>query len=127
MIAENFKLLIEKLKRKTLKKEAIWTKTSRDEEFKLDIGNISILTDNWFHEIVNQQAVDINIFNRDGEKIEGILLTENELDFKTLLELHNLAKQSYYRIDETFKSIFDELDSNRIVGEKKKNELDDLI
>jgi hypothetical protein len=127
MIAENFKLLIEKLKLKTLKHEAIWTKTSREEEFKLDIGNISILTDNWFHEIADQQAIDVNIFNRDGEKIEGVIFTENEIEFKTLLELHTLAKQSYYRIDETFKSIFEELDSNKIVGEKKKNELDDLI
>jgi len=127
MIPENFKLLIEKLKLKTVKQEACWTKTSRDEEFKLDFGNITILTDYWFHEIANQQAVDINIFNQDGEKIEGLILTEEELDFKSLQELHTLAKQSYYKIDETFKSIFEELDSNKVIGEKKKHELDDLI
>jgi hypothetical protein len=38
MIAENFKLLIEKLKLKTIKREACWTKTSRDEEYKLHLG-----------------------------------------------------------------------------------------
>ena len=127
MIAENYRLLIEKLKYKIAKSEAIWAKTSRDEEFKLHMGKVTILTDCWYDEVSFNNKVDLVILNEDGEKIDGIMISKGEEDFELLLELHTLAKQSYYKIDETFKSIFEELDSNKVIGEKKKHELDDLI
>jgi hypothetical protein len=127
MIAENYRLLIEKLKHKIAKREAIWTKTSRDEEFKLHIGKVTILLDCWYDEVSFNKKVDLVILNEDGEKIDGIILSNGEAGYELLLEMHTLAKQSYYKIDETFKSIFEALDSNKIVGDKKKNELDDLI
>lgn len=127
MIAENFRLLIEKLKYKSAKREAIWAKTSRDEEFKLHLGKVTLLTDCWYDEVTFNKKVDLVILNKDGEKIDGVILSKGEDDYELLIELHTLAKQSYYKIDETFKSIFEELDSNKVVGEKKKHELDDLI
>ena len=127
MIAENFRLLIEKLKYKSSKREAIWDKTSRDEEFKLHLGKVTLLTDCWYDEVTFNKKVDLVILNEDGEKIDGVILSKGEDDYELLIELHTLAKQSYYKIDETFKSIFEELDSNKVIGEKKKHELDDLI
>ena len=127
MIAENFRLLIEKLKYKSAKREAIWAKTSRDEEFKLHLGKVTLLTDCWYDEVTFNKKVDLVILSEDGEKIDGVILSKGEDDYELLIELHTLAKQSYYKIDETFKSIFEELDSNKVVGEKKKHELDDLI
>lgn len=127
MIAENFRLLIEKLKYKSSKREAIWAKTSRDEEFKLHLGKVTLLTDCWYDEVTFNKKVDLVILNEDGEKIDGVILSKGEDDYELLIELHALAKQSYYKIDETFKSIFEELDSNKVIGEKKKHELDDLI
>jgi hypothetical protein len=127
MIAENFRLLIEKLKYKSSKREAIWAKTSRDEEFKLHLGKVTLLTDCWYDEVTFNKNVDLVILNEDGEKIDGVILSKGEDDYELLIELHTLAKQSYYKIDETFKSIFEELDSNKVIGEKKKHELDDLI
>ena len=127
MIAENFRLLIEKLKYKSSKREAIWAKTSRDEEFKLHLGKVTLLTDCWYDEVTFNKKVDLVILNEDGEKIDGVILSKGDDEYESLLELHTRAKQSYYKIDETFKSIFEELDSNKVVGEKKKHELDDLI
>jgi hypothetical protein len=127
MIAENFRLLIEKLKYKSSKREDIWAKTSRDEEFKLHLGKVTLLTDCWYDEVTFNKKVDLVILNEDGEKIDGVILSKGEDDYELLIELHTLAKQSYYKIDETFKSIFEELDSNKVIGEKKKHELDDLI
>jgi hypothetical protein len=127
MIAENFRLLIEKLKYKSSKREAIWAKTSRDEEFKLHLGKVTLLTDCWYDEVTFNKKVDLVILNEDGEKIDGVILSKGEDDYELLIELHTLAKQSYYKIDETFKSIFEELDSNKVIGEKNKHELDDLI
>ncbi|MFM2203875.1 MAG: hypothetical protein RLZZ605_839 [Bacteroidota bacterium] len=127
MIAENFRLLIEKLKYKSAKREAIWAKTSRDEEFKLHLGKVTLLTDCWYDEVTFNKKVDLVILNEDGEKIDGVILSKGEDDYELLIELHTLAKQSYYKIDETFKSIFEELDSNKVIGEKNKHELDDLI
>ena len=77
--------------------------------------------------LLKNKKVDLVILNEDGEKIDGVILSKGEDDYELLIELHTLAKQSYYKIDETFKSIFEELDSNKVIGEKKKHELDDLI
>ena len=47
MLSEKFKLLIEKLINKTNKREIIWSKTHRDDEYMLKVGNSTILIDCW--------------------------------------------------------------------------------
>jgi hypothetical protein len=126
MLSEKFKLLIEKLINKTNKREIIWSKTHRDDEYMLKVGNSTILIDCWIDDSF-QCTIELAIYNNSGDKIDGIIINEQQVDYPFLLGLHAIAKQTYYNVDETFKSIFEELDSNKIIGEKKKNELDDLI
>ncbi len=126
MLSEKFKLLIEKLINKTNKREIIWSKTHRDDEYMLKVGNSTILIDCWIDDNF-QCIVELAIYNNIGDKIDGIIINEQQEDYPFLLGLHAIAKQAYYNVDETFKSIFEELDSNKIIGEKKKHELDDLI
>lgn len=121
MIPENFKILVDKLKEKTTKKEAIWSKTSRDDEFKLDLGKGAITVDRWNGEDPDEQFVDIAVINDRGDRIDSIYFMSSEKeDFKYLVELHSLAKRAYYKVDETFKSIFKELDSDKTIGTEKK-------
>jgi len=127
MIPDNFKTLVEKLKEKTTKREAIWSKTSRDEEFKLDLGKGAITVDRWLNEETNEQLVDIAVINDRGDKIDSIYFSHTDKeDYKYLIELHTMAKRAYYKVDETFKSIFKELDSDKTIGSEKKVESDDL-
>ncbi len=125
-MSENFRILIEKLKAKTIKKEALWTMTSRDNEFKLDLGKGAITIDNWPHDQSGIPLVDLAIFNDVGDKIDYIVYDESEKEhYEMLLDLHSLAKGSYYKVDETFQNIFKELDSNKTIGIERKRQ-DDL-
>ncbi len=128
MIPENFKLLIDKLKLKTSKHEAIWIKTSRDDEFKLDLGKGAITLDLWVNHDTEEQFVDLAIINERGDTIDRIYFSEVEKeDFKNLEELHVIAKRAYYKIDETFKNILKELDSDKTIGSEKKLSEDDSL
>lgn len=126
MLSEKFKLLIEKLISKTNKREIIWSKTHRDDEYMLKVGKSTILIDCWIDDNL-QSIVELAIYNNNGDKIDGIVINEQQVDYLFLLELHTIAKQAYYNVDETFKSIFEALDSNKIIGENKIQGLDDLI
>ena len=118
MISENIKILIDKLKKKTEAGQAVWTKTSRDTEFKLELQKGAITTDNW--DDGGGLMVDLAIINDKGDIIErDFFVSGDNNDFKTLLEIYELAKKSYYKTDETLKTIFDELDSDKIVGKDK--------
>jgi len=123
MVPDNFKILIDKLKEKTTQKEAIWYKTSRDNEFKLDLGRGAITVDRW--ETEWGKYVDMSVFNEDGDMVDNVVFQDVEInDYKYLIELHSLANRAYYKVDETFNAIFKELDSNKIIGIEKKS--DDL-
>lgn len=126
MIPDNFKILIDKLKEKTNKKEAIWSKTSRNDGFKIDLGKGAITIDRWTNES-NEKFVDIAVINEYGDKIDNIYYSSSEKeDYKYLVELHILAKRAYYKVDETFKTIFKELDSDKTIGIEKRIDIDDI-
>ena len=112
---DNLKTLIEKLNLKTLNKEAIWTTTSRENEFKLNFvkGAITILRlENEFENLIG-----IAIFNENGDKVENLLISDfDKEDYSNLLELYSIITRNYFKVDETYKLIFNELDSNDIIG-----------
>lgn len=123
MIPENFQILIEKLKDKTVKREAVWSKTSRDDEFKLDLGKGAITVDRWEHPETTEQLVDIAVINERGDRVDSIYFSAAEKEeYKYLVELHSLAKRAYFKVDETFKTIFKELDSDKTIGIEKKSD-----
>ncbi|MGI4021988.1 MAG: hypothetical protein ACRYFA_10815 [Janthinobacterium lividum] len=125
-MTENFTSLIEKLKNKTVSKQAIWSKTSRDNEFKLELQKGAITIDSW--EDNNVDFVDLNIMNENGEIIDRAYFhSSDRVDYKTLLDLHSSAKRAYFKVDETIKNIFDELDSKNVVGKERRSDDDDLL
>lgn len=119
-MTENFQLLVDKLKNKTLAKQAIWIKTSRDNEFRLELSKGAITTDNWVDENDGRSLVDLLIFNDNGDIIDRVVYSsEKDNDYGTLVELHSLAKKAYYKVDETLKGILEELDSDKTLGSEK--------
>lgn len=118
MISENLVVLIEKLKKKTIDGQAKWTKTSADNEFKLELSKGAITIDNWPSTNFGYMFVDIVVINDNGDVIERAAFTDEEdlEDYNKVLDLHKEVSKSYYKVDETIKTIFDELDSDKIVG-----------
>jgi hypothetical protein len=118
MISEKLKTLIEKLKIKTESRQALWKKTSRDTEFKLEFQKGAVTIDNWTDDIGT--FVDLRIINENGDEVEEVVFNSNSFEqYIILQELSELVKKSYYKTDETFKTLLDELDSDKIVGKGK--------
>jgi hypothetical protein len=124
MIPDNFKELLEKLKAKTLNRQAIWTKTSGDDEYKLDFGKGAVTVDRWVNPGDGNEYTECVIFNEDGNKVERIAVSDTEkAEFDTISELHLLARNAFFKTDETFKSLFKELDSDDIIGNNPGGDL----
>ena len=124
MIEKQHKALIEKLIEKTTSKKANWVKTSRETEYKLGLKSGAITTDLWNDNGIDY--ADLIIRNERGDIISQLTFTkiENSIEFDLLKNLHNQARESYYKFDETIEDIFDELNSDKEVGDK--NESTDL-
>ena len=122
MIPDHFKILIDKLKIKANNKKTVWSKTSRETEFKLNLQNVAIVVDKWVHEGVNY--VDITIWNDDGIVIDQLRFSEADAEgFLLLSEIYALASRSYFKVEETFDIIFKELDGDGVIGLKADDEL----
>lgn len=127
MIPNNFKNLIEKLLNKTQKREVIWQKSSREDEYKLDLDSGALTVDKWSPENKFNMSIDIAIYNDRGDRIDRIEVhsEENPDDFKLLDEFHSEVRRTYYKVDETFKGILTELDKEGAIGKEEKTS-DDL-
>ena len=91
--------------------------TNRDTEFKLNLGKGAITVDNWTDDRDRKEYVDCVIMNENGDTIDRISFSSEATDdFNYLIALYAIIKRAYYKIDETLKSILEELDSNNIIG-----------
>jgi len=125
MIPDNFKKLVEKLLDKTQKKEVIWQKTTREDEYMLELDSGALTVDKWTPENKYGTSVDIVIFNDRGDKIDRIEINSDDDDFQLLDNFHSEVRRTYYKVDETFKGIMGELDSDGKIGKEEKK-ADDL-
>jgi len=126
MIDPKYKKIIDRLIEKSKTKNAIWNKTSRENEFKINLKSSTLTIDQWHDERDGKNFIDLIIRNQRGDTIGRIVFdkdTESE-EYNYLSVLHNHARESYYKVDETIDNIFDELSSDGKVGEE--DESDDL-
>lgn len=112
---ENFAKLIEKLSKKTLGKQAIWNKTSRESQFELELTVGAILIDVW--NTSSDNYAGLIIMNEDGIAIEDVKVIANKsTDYALVVDLYNIVKRQYYDVDGVLQNIFTELDNEDIVG-----------
>lgn len=115
--------LIQKLEFKTQNKEAIWARTSGDNEFKIEINNATITTDSWNANGNGVLCYDFVILNENGETIERFSVNEEEAysqEYIIISKLYNTVKNSYYKVDETIDNIIAELNTSSKIGGHKK-------
>lgn len=111
MIEQRYQEVIDKLISGTQQKKIKWERTSRNSEFKVILGASIVMTDHWVLEN-GVQCVDLSLLNSDGEIAGRIAFENNEKegdDYRYLLELYTIAKNSYYKVDETFSEILSNL------------------
>ncbi|MCD8423635.1 hypothetical protein [Tenacibaculum finnmarkense] len=126
MIDAKYKKIIDILIEKSKSKDAIWHKTSRENEFKINLKSSTITVDSWYNDKDGFNYIDFLLRNQRGDKIGRLVYTddaENE-EYEHLSILHNYARESYYKVDETIDDIFDELKGDGKVGDE--NNSDDL-
>ena len=80
-----------------------------------------------FPELLNSNSKSLSIISSSKilYTLFCILFSTSEREgYNYLIELHSLAKRAYFKVDETFKTIFKELDSDKTIGTERKD--DDL-
>lgn len=118
MIPENYLDLLKKLIAKTKAGQAIWSKTSGEDEYKLELEKGAITTD------VYSSNIDFRVWDDKGNVIDSLAYSKNSDDSAPLRELHHVAKRSFYNVDSILKDIFNELDTDKVIGKKESNEPD---
>ncbi|MDI9312959.1 MAG: hypothetical protein QM535_22300 [Limnohabitans sp.] len=124
MIPSNIKDLINALIEKTIQKKAIWDKTSRPNEFKLNFEKGAVTTDFWGDE--DGDSVDFAIYNSFGDRIDRSVANRGEPDFQLMANLHNTAMREFYKVDETISSFFVEVNEDKSIGKREIEESPDL-
>lgn len=104
---EKIKQLISSLIVKTEQRQLKWQRTSRSNEFKVNLSNGSVSTDRWHDS--GTEYIDFRIFNNVGEEIEALQFNQTDADFNLVLGLHSSVLRNYLKIDETIDGMLGEL------------------
>jgi hypothetical protein len=129
MIPGNIKDIIDKLKVRTENNQAIWNKSSGENGFKLSLQTGLITIDKWLDNQEQTWYIDFAISNDKGDIIEQIQASKagEKNDFDYLDAFYTIIRRKYLKVDETLKSLLDELNSTKSLGTNDKNEpIDDL-
>lgn len=110
MIQEKYRDLIEKILLATEQKKIVWEKTSRDNEYKSEIGASMVTTDNWDSPdgVIN---VDFAIWNSNGVQVDTVQAEQGTPEYAELKKLHTAARASYLKADDTIADILNHLNN----------------
>lgn len=116
------KEIVDALKLGTEEGRLNWQSTEREDEYSILFGSGGVTVDNWNHieesDGTTYKIVDIAFLNSVGEIIDQISFekTTNSVDYKILLDLHQLAKRNTLKIDETLNNILNDIE---LMGRQK--------
>ncbi|MCJ8290466.1 MAG: hypothetical protein HRT58_12435 [Crocinitomicaceae bacterium] len=123
-IPEKIVSLIKALTEKTLSKNAIWSKSSQNNEFKLFLEKGAVTTA-YLDNTYGNDSVDFSIYNVHGDRIDGYNAVRTDPNFAILLDLYNSAKREFYKVDETITSLFDQVRNDGEIGKRLVDEAED--
>lgn len=118
---EKLNNLIDKLNDKTVAKQANWTKSSGDQEFKISLKTGPLTIQKFRDYSYQNQMVIVSIYNLDGNLIENYEIQEGMSGYDSANELFLNVKRVFYKVEETVDSILDQLDSDDILGEEEQD------
>lgn len=112
--------IIQLLQEKTISNNAIWSRTSSNNEFKIEFENATITTDNWF--VDNRIHYDFVILNENGDTIERITVSDEDFlsqEYSVISKFYDIVKNNYFKVDATINNIINELFNNDKIGQIK--------
>jgi hypothetical protein len=111
--------LVNALIAKTANDRAVWVKTSRESEYKLQFETGAVTIDNWASDSVEIDSIDLSIYNKNGDRIETFYYNIGVDEYSFLSRLYTAIHKRYYLIDETIDGIFKEIATGRVIGGKE--------
>lgn len=117
-MSEEILKLIELLTEKTKQRNVIWNETSVEDQFKLNFDESYVLVNkNW--QGGNYSTFTFELRNKEG-KILDVLDTNEQNQYNELVSnLYDNIINSYYKVEETYKSIFNKLSYSIKVGKEE--------
>jgi hypothetical protein len=117
------KTLIDSLIEKTDKKEALWERVGKSDQFLLTLSSGKVSTDKF----VTKQGVLVYqfiIYNVKGEPIvsingikkQGVFLEDQDYDI--IKRLHESIKHNYFKVDETIEGLLSETKKPGEIGKE---------
>jgi hypothetical protein len=124
MLNENLKKLIDSILAKTKARKLKWLETSGEEEFKLNLNSGSVFVNSWFDDFTGEENIRIEIYNEGNRKIENYTISESNgsHEYQLLSDLHSEVKRSFFKVEETYKGMLEELGNEEIVGNDEKQD-----
>lgn len=103
--------MINKLLEATKKAKCRWITSEESDKFSIDIAHNVINIDKYVPYDSSPLLVVFQLFNKDGQLIDNIAISEDEGDYKLLSSLHDAARDNALKISETIKEIMEGLNN----------------
>lgn len=107
--------LIDLLTEKTKNRGVIWNETSIENQYKVNFGDSYVLIDQRWNGM-NYDIYSFQLRNKEGKILDSIDTEDQHQYYEQLRELFANIVNAYYKVEETYKSIFMELMSKAKVG-----------
>ena len=114
-MTEKVSQIINKLKTRTLAREAVWHNTSRETEFQLLLPSGRITVDRWTIPDRGEVA-DFRIYNKEGREVAAEGGEARSADFQIIGSLHDAIMTRKFNVEETLTGIEKELEAKGTIG-----------
>jgi hypothetical protein len=122
---KKIKTLIENLTEKTKKKETIWERVGKSDQFILSLSSGKVSADKFVTKQGNL-VYQFIIYNSKGDPIvtiNGIRKDEflPQEEYATIKLLHDSIKHNYFKVDETIESLINETKKPGEIGKERED------
>jgi len=110
--------LVQLLTQKTKLRGVIWNETSAENQYKLNFDDSYVLIDQrWIG--MDYDKYSFQLRNKEGKVLDSIDSEDQSQYAEQLRELFASIVNAYYKVEETYESIFKELSTNSKVGKEE--------
>lgn len=106
--------LIDKLLQATIEGRLSWVASSMANEYQTSIGQNLVLISGprrslGFNVNLEMENMSIALVNNDGVEIDRQKVEVSDSAYDNFLELFDMARKNYYKVDETLQEVIDEV------------------
>jgi len=111
---------------KTKENCVTWSTTTDSDSFIVYFNKFSLSIKQIYGSTFNnygsrEEWFNLELINKNGDKIDGFTIDETDEDFAKIKELYTLARRSALSIDTAIQEMLTELNKDGVIGKKKKD------